>query len=136
MTSGPDDDPVKEAAAKALIVAAALADTLAQLSDRLAGLQKSKASKRLVMGMIASVVLDICLSVAVIFLGVGVISSQNTAHQNTVTACQAANVSRQEDIAIWNRLLTVPGTPSAAQAKEIKELEHLVAVKDTPRTCK
>jgi hypothetical protein len=136
MTSDPGEDQVREAASKALVVAAALADTLSQLSDRLSKLQKSKASKRLVIGMIASVVLDICLSVAVIFLGLGVVNTQDIAHRSAMTSCQQSNVSRLEDIAIWNRLLTVPGTPTAAQAKEIAELEHLVKIKDAPRICK
>jgi hypothetical protein len=57
-------------------------------------------------------------------------------HASDITQCQIANNTRQQDIAIWNRLLNVsPAPPSAAARAEIAELQRLVAVKDTPRNC-
>jgi hypothetical protein len=55
-------------------------------------------------------------------------------HTSNIQQCQLANVTRIQDIAIWNRLLKVSPTSAAAKA-EIAELNHLVKVKDTPRNC-
>lgn len=54
---------------------------------------------------------------------------------SNIQQCQPANVTRGQDIAIWNRLLQVPPTVSAAAKAEVAQLEHLVQVKDTPRDC-
>lgn len=55
-------------------------------------------------------------------------------HISNIQQCQIANVTRVQDIAIWNRLLSV--SPSAAAARaEVADLKHLVEVKDTPRDC-
>lgn len=61
----------------------------------------------------------------------------NSQQRNNVRQCQLANVTRQQDIAIWNRLLQLPAgmKATAAQKAEIAELEHLVKIKDTPRDC-
>ncbi len=55
-------------------------------------------------------------------------------HNQALQGCQQNNVNRQQDIAIWNRLLTVSSPPSAAARAEIAELKHLVLIKDTPHT--
>lgn len=87
---------------------------------------------------VSSVALAVLVVTVVILLGKveRVVGSQ---HDGNVRQCQLANVSRQQDIAIWNRLLNVP--PEArkketpAQRQEVKDLERLVRVKDTPRDC-
>lgn len=56
--------------------------------------------------------------------------------QASIIQCRLANENRQQDIAIWNRLLTVSPPPKdPAALREIAELEHLVKIKDTPRNC-
>ena len=55
--------------------------------------------------------------------------------QTAVLNCLENNVARQQDIAIWNRLLTVSSPPSAAVKAEIADLNALVKIKDTPRPC-
>jgi 4-alpha-glucanotransferase len=64
-------------------------------------------------------------------------NSQNISaqQQQNIQQCQIANVTRLQDIAIWNRLLQVPASAPAAQKAEVADLEHLVKVKDTPRDC-
>ena len=54
--------------------------------------------------------------------------------RSNISQCQASNKSRQQDIAIWNRLLRV--SPTTAEGKaEVAELKELVRIKDTPRNC-
>jgi hypothetical protein len=56
--------------------------------------------------------------------------------RDNIRQCEQANVSRSQDIAIWNRLLNVKPLPkSPAALAEIADLERLVKVKDTPRDC-
>lgn len=55
-------------------------------------------------------------------------------HDSNVRQCQLANATRQQDIAIWNRILSViPADP--AGRKFVADLKPLVKVKDTPRDC-
>jgi hypothetical protein len=60
-------------------------------------------------------------------------------HASQLHACRASNVARHQDIAIWNRLLTL--TPAqlkratAEQKAEVRDLEHLVGIKDHPVNC-
>jgi len=77
------------------------------------------------------------LIVAVVTLLVQNSQRISAQHENNIRQCQLANITRGQDIAIWNRLLQVPpGTKVTAEQKaEIKELEKLVKVKDTPRDC-
>ena len=56
-------------------------------------------------------------------------------HASNLRQCQLANETRVQDIAVWNRLLQVPASATAAQKAEVAELEHLVKIKDTPRDC-
>jgi hypothetical protein len=55
-------------------------------------------------------------------------------HVSSLQQCQLANETRLQDIAIWNRLLSVSPTTAAGKA-EVADLKHLVKVKDTPRDC-
>jgi hypothetical protein len=52
-----------------------------------------------------------------------------------IRQCQQNNDGRGKDIAIWNRLLTIPASATAAQKAEVADLERLVGVKDKPRDC-
>jgi len=77
------------------------------------------------------------LIVAVVTLLVQNSQRISAQHENNIRQCQLANNTRQQDIAIWNRLLQLPpGVKATAEQKaEIKELEKLVTIKDTPRDC-
>jgi hypothetical protein len=85
--------------------------------------------------------IQVALTVVVVILLLqnGQLSQANQAnitaqHVSSLQQCQLANETRLQDIAIWNRLLSV--SPSAAAAKaEVADLERLVKAKDTPRDC-
>lgn len=71
---------------------------------------------------------------AILVFRINAAVTQNKA--NATSSCQQSNVSRQEDIAIWDSLLTSVGTPTSAAARhEIADLQRLVEIKDTPRVC-
>jgi Na+/H+-dicarboxylate symporter len=48
--------------------------------------------------------------------------------------CRVSNANRQEDVAVWNRLLDIPTVTAAAKA-EVADLKRLVRIKDTPHEC-
>jgi hypothetical protein len=93
---------------------------------------KSRRNLRL---LAVSVALDVALSVALGALALSQAHTSEAIHNSQVSACQQANVSRAEDIAIWNRLLRLPAGATSAQKSEVAELEKLVGVKDSPRNC-
>jgi hypothetical protein len=79
--------------------------------------------------------------VAVLIFQISAVSASNTRlidaqARSNLQQCQLANVSRSQDIAIWNRLLTVSPPPkSAAALAELADLKRLVRIKDAPRNC-
>lgn len=87
----------------------------------------------------ACVILTVLLAAGFVITGIAAIANSNSIRANEIRQCQLANVTRQQDIAIWNRLLNVsPAARKAetpAQRAEVKDLERLVAVKDSPRDC-
>lgn len=124
--------------------------TARELQQALEGMTKQLAavkatvrrSRRVIVALCVSLALDVCLTIGV---AVATIQSSDASsrasstvtqlHSSNISACRQANVSRGEDIAIWDRLLKVPaGVPAAARA-EVADLERLVGVKDKPRDC-
>jgi hypothetical protein len=99
--------------------------------------KRSRADTWIVIYLGFSAVALTALIVAVVTLLIQNSQRISAQHQNNIRQCQIANNTRQQDIAIWNRLLRIPpGTKTtAAQKAEIKELERLVKAKDTPRDC-
>jgi len=87
---------------------------------------------------ISSLALVALIVLVAVLLGA---NSRNIASQqkSNIQQCQASNTSRQQDDAIWNRLLNVTPAQAAketpAQLAEIADLERLVKVKDTLRNC-
>jgi hypothetical protein len=85
--------------------------------------------RRIVIGLAVSVALDLLLSA-------GYIYTQVEQNDNQISQCQQNNVARVQDRAIWDRILMVPSSASAATKKEQAQLARLVSIKDTPRNCK
>jgi succinate dehydrogenase hydrophobic anchor subunit len=56
-------------------------------------------------------------------------------HRSDLGQCQAANSAREQDIAIWNRILHAPPGAAAAVKSEVADVQRLVAIKDKPRNC-
>ena len=100
-------------------------------------MRRNRADTWIVIYLGFSAVALTALIVAVVTLLIQNSQRISAQHQNNIRQCQLANNARHQDIAIWNRLLQVPpGTKvTAEQQAEIKELEHLVKIKDTPRDC-
>ena len=120
----------------AFAAAAALTDSFQAMTAQMKRLARSEKRNRRI---IAALVVSFCLDLAVT-AGIGYDTARQDSVQNSIRAsdirqCQLANVARQQDIAVWDRLLAVPVTASAAARAEVAELDRLVRVKDTPRDC-
>lgn len=89
--------------------------------------------------VVISVTVNLVLAAAFVFLAIQQGNNSRAIHNSQVAACRTSNQIRLQDIAIWNRLLTVSPAQRAQQDQaaraEVRELEHLVAVKDTPVNC-
>jgi hypothetical protein len=102
-------------------------------------LKYGRTNRRLIRGLIVSLILDIVITVAV-----GLLSVQ--AHNNTVAIghtsasnlalCQASNVARHQQIELWEFLLDLSKGPQTAQQRAtVSEFEaHLRAI-FAPRRC-
>lgn len=75
------------------------------------------------------------------FAVVGLIAVGNTSsiRNDEIIQCQLQNVARLQDVAIWDRLLSISAAQARAetpaQRAEVADLERLVTVKDEPRDC-
>jgi hypothetical protein len=73
-----------------------------------------------------------------IYLVIQVGAVQGDTHTSNIQQCQLANTTRLQDIAIWNQFLddiAPPAKQTAAVKTELAKINHLIAVKDTPRDC-
>jgi hypothetical protein len=105
-----------------LAAAAALTEQFRETNRQLARLQRSgKRDRRIVRLLAISLALDVLITAGL----------WNIQYQS----CNGSNAARHQDIAIWDRLLRVPPSATAAQKAEVRDLEKLVKIKDTPRDC-
>jgi hypothetical protein len=110
----------EEAAAKATSLATALSASLTELSGKLteeraygrANRKSITAQRKIIIALVVSLLLDVTLSVATIFLAVS-LTNQNSANimsqakqatvqkANQIAACQAGNVTKKQVIGLW-----------------------------------
>lgn len=93
---------------------------------------------RIVTGVIISICLDLLITAAFAWNTIRVNSAEDATHASNLQQCQLANITRQQDIAIWRQFLAdlapaAAGTPKTAA--ELAQVNALVKVKDTPRDC-
>ena len=120
----------------ALAAAAELAASFQAMTAQMERLARTtRRNRRVVAALAASFALDLLFTAGLGYNTIRQNDVQNGIRASDIRQCQLANVARQQDIAIWNRLLQVPASATAAQKAEVAELEHLVGVKDKPRDC-
>jgi hypothetical protein len=123
----------------ALAAAAELAASFQAMTAQMKRLARTtRRNRRVVAALAASFALDLLVTAGLGYNTVRVNSAQDGIRASEIAQCGLANAARRQDIAIWNRLLTVPASahPTAEQKAEVADLERLVKVKDTPRDCK
>jgi hypothetical protein len=125
----PDQDP-------AVAAAAGLAESFQAMTAQMKRLTRDqKRNRRVVTALAVSFAIDLAVTAGLAYNTVRQNDVQNGIRASDIRQCQLANISRGQDIAIWNRLLTVPASATAATKAEVADLERLVKVKDTPRDC-
>jgi hypothetical protein len=110
--------PAEEAAATAQALAGTLTEVLTSVSGKLAELEVygkqdrenildlktyNRRYRHVLVGVAISLVLDVSLSVITILLGLGLAQQSNTQHTSLLASCQASNVTRAAQLAIWKR---------------------------------
>ncbi len=149
--------PAEEAAATAQALADTLTEVLTSVSGKLTELEVygkqdrenildlktyNKRYRHVLIGVVISIVLDVSLSIVTIFLGLGLAQQSGIQHSSLITACQAGNITRAQDLAAWNIVLELPSTfpitdPAALreQKKLLAELRESVNAKNAPVDC-
>lgn len=108
----------------------------------------SQRSRRLIVGLAISIVLDVLLSAAVGFLAIQAVSTSNKANeanslasrnaQNQFITCQAGNESRAAQVQLWTYVLDLAArnpNQTPAQAEQVKQLRAYLATSLAPRDC-
>lgn len=120
----------------ALAAAAELAESFQAMAAQMKRLTRDqKRNRRVIASLAVSFTLDLLVTVGLGYNTIRQNDIQDGIRASDIRQCQLANISRGQDIAIWNRLLTIPSSAAAAQKAEVAELKHLVGVKDKPRDC-
>ncbi len=111
----------EEATATARVLADTLTEVLTSVSGKLAELEVygkqdrenivdlktyNRRHNHIIIGLALSLALDISLSIITILLGLGLAQQSRTQHANLLSACNANNVTRLAEIAIWERNIT------------------------------
>lgn len=102
-------------------------------------------SKRVIIAVTAGLVLDVALTLVVTHAAIQANDASSKAsatitqlHASNVSACRQGNVTRRQDIAIWNKFLGDLAPPAARTGKvsaELAGINKLIRVKDTPHNC-
>jgi hypothetical protein len=122
----------------ALAAAAELAASFQAMTAQMKRLARTtKRNRRVIAALAVSFTLDLLFTAGLGYNTIRQNNVQDGIRASDIAQCQLANVARQQDIAIWNRLLRLPpgAHATAAQKAEIADLERLVRAKDTPRDC-
>jgi hypothetical protein len=135
----------------AMAAARGLTEALNRMSGQLAQVQASseerdealavygRTNRRMIRGLIVSVVLDVILTFAVGVVGVAAhnnaVTIQRTSASN-LALCQAGNVARHQQIDLWDFLLGLGKPPQTAQErKTVTEFKAHLADIYAPRDC-
>jgi hypothetical protein len=130
----------------ALETAKGLTGALKDMRDELARVNAySRRTRHLVWITVASVVLDVALSVLVAVFAIAVHHNSVTLselHSTNVSACQAGNQTRAKQDLIWHQLAGLskpaPGTSKAElkrQQRAVREFLGIVDKAEAPRDC-
>lgn len=102
-------------------------------------------NRRLIWGLVISIILDLALTVSVAIVAVQAHDANGAANQNRVSAiaaCQSTNVARAQNQQLWDYLLAIsqprPGESAAQRArgeKALAEIRAKVATTFAPRDC-
>jgi hypothetical protein len=130
----------------ALETAKGLTSALKDMRDELARVNAySRRTRHLVWITVASVILDVALSIAVTVFAIQVHQNAVTLselHATNVSACQAGNQTRAKQDLIWHELAMLskpaPGTTKAQLRKQEKAIRGFLVLVDkaeAPRNC-
>jgi hypothetical protein len=105
-------------------------------------------SRRLIIGLAVSIVLDVLLSAAVGLLAIQAVSTSNRANeanslasrnaQNQLITCQAGNESRAAQVQLWNYVLDLAArnpNQSPDQVERLKQFRAYLTTALGPRDC-
>ena len=122
----------------AMAAAADLTESFQAMTAQMKRLTRSESrNRRIITGLAVSICLDVAITIGLTAVTIRQDDVQNALRASDIRQCQLANDARDQDVAIWNRLLVFPpgSHPTAGQRAEVADLERLVRVKDTPRDC-
>lgn len=132
-------DPDREAT---LAAAARLEQAMGNLTDQIHALRTySQRSRRLIWGLVVSLLLDVLLSVAVAVIAVQANEATSTANQNRQTqiaTCEAGNQSRALQLQLWTYVLDLSAqSPRDYPGKDqqLAQFRDYIARTFAPRDC-
>jgi len=103
-------------------------------------------SRRMIWGLIVSITLDLILTAGIAVTAIQAHNADTSAsaaravaavaQQDNRALCEASNVSRAQQLGLWDYLFSLAGKPATARtAKLDAEFLHHVAVVFAPRDC-
>lgn len=113
-----DEAPLSEAA---LARMEALGETLNQVATTLNTVrERERTTRRLAIGLVISVFLDVALTVVVSILSVNALSQNSNLHQSQLAACAIGNQFRTQQVQLWDYLFQLSGGVKTAQERQLQ----------------
>ena len=96
---------------------------------------RERRTRLLAMGMLASFVLDIVLTVLVTVLSVNALSQASAVHQAQLAACASSNQIRAEQIMLWNYVVQLSSQSPNSNPAALHKFEAFVRKTFAPVDC-
>jgi hypothetical protein len=97
----------------------AMSDTLVKVAGRLETVAaRERRTRRLTLGLVVSIVLDVTLTIVVSVLSANALSQGSTLHKSQLAACAIGNQTRRGDVELWGYVLKLSAkSPDSNQAQ-------------------
>lgn len=124
-----------------VITAQELTGALTTLSGRLEDATRyGHRNRKMIWGLVVSIVLDVALTVTLTLVAVQAQNAGETADQaraNQISVCRSTNVSRQQNLQLWEYVLSIPPAkpPTEEQKKQREAFRAYIHKVFAPRDC-
>jgi hypothetical protein len=126
-----------------LAAAARLEGSMRDLAAQLAALRHyGHRNRRMIWGLVVSIVLDVVLSVVVAVVAVQANNASSQAQQNrnaAITSCEAGNQARGVSVQLWTYVLDLsqksPANAAPDKQKQIQDFRTYMTAAYAPRDC-
>ena len=109
----------------------AMSETLAQVAGRIEAVAaRERRTRRLAIGLVISIILDVTLTIVVSVLSANAISQGSTLHKSQLAACAIGNEGRVNQLELWGFVLALSAKDPNSNPARLHALIHGMSLRD------